>query len=115
MSNDELVKFAAEKVGGEAIEVIVVNKPVTEWRVRLSAVVGFSQFDLTSPDLFFKGLAAMPEHLSWDIDGDGLEQYVLICDLAKCDPNYVKRWDKPSEIPQKFWECWAEAEGVELK
>lgn len=74
--------------------------------------------DVYSPDLFFKGLAVIPPHLLWYLNGDSYHRSIAICNDGQGDMRgKVGKvwWEKPADIPLSFWQAWAEAEGVELK
>lgn len=71
---------------------------------------GWHIHDLTYPDLFFKGLAVCPHQVSIKIDPNIHGRYVFI--TPEKGAFSMKYYDKPNEIPQKFWECWAEVEGA---
>ena len=115
MTHDALVRFAAGKL----------KIPLREWNGRqvysntIARESGwivlddgnYTTFDITSPELFLKGLEVLPDYISWDIDGDKSEQYVNLVDLRKGDTNAARFWKTPKEIPLLFWQCWAELEG----
>lgn len=119
MTHDELVQFAAEKMGvsafknsGAAGGWVRKWDNETDWdrcfATELLAIE--SLVDITSPDLFFKGLAVCPHHVSIKAGPDIHSRYVFV--LKESGKHWMKFYDKPSEIPQKFWECWAEVEGA---
>lgn len=131
---EALVKFAAEKMGVEAVAIkekryfeptyppdsTMASSALSYQEVVTGYVVkGTGQpFDLTSPDLFFKGLAVIPPHLLWYLNGDSYHRSIAICNDGQGDMRgKVGKvwWDKPADIPLAFWQAWAEAEGVELK
>lgn len=112
MTHDELVRFAAEKVG----------ITLKEWNGRLLKpneskswiVVDGGQyeiFDLTSPDLFLKGLWVCPYEVN----------VFKASEVSKL-PDSIEIWDSMYDkqairdldnLPLKFWQCWAEVEGRE--
>ena len=127
MTHDELVRFAASKVGVEVEAVktkryfdptypdgstIATASFLFEEIISHYAIKGTrKRFDLTSPELMLKGMGVLPDYISWDIDGDKSEQYVNLVDLRKGDTNAARFWKTPKEIPLLFWQCWAELEG----
>lgn len=117
MTHDELVKFAAEKVGGEVCNPTGDELCVKTLFATLDPTMcsGWHIHDLTSPDLFFKGLGVFHEQHKeegkWHIlvQRDGSLEYNLY--VSETRFYTVRNIKDVSEIPQKFWECWAEAEG----
>ena len=103
MTHNALVRFVAGKVGGT-----VVGDAISLGG--LDACGQLLLHDLTSPELFLKGLEVLPDYISWDIDGDKSEQYVNLVDLRKGDTNVGRFWKTPEEIPLKFWEAYFELE-----
>lgn len=109
MTHDELIRFAAEKVGIK----------LREWNGRLLKPsegkswieVAGGQYEicnLTSPDLFLKGLAVCP----YEVNIFKARQGVTY-------PDSIEIWDAETDktatrnienLPLKFWECWAEVE-----
>lgn len=123
MTHDELVQFAAEKVG-EAIIIRSVcvqtigDEDIFESLWFYQEPDGFCDepFDLTSPDLFFKGLAVFHEQHreegKWHIlvQRDGSLEYNLY--ISETQFYTVCNIKDAAEIPMKFWESWAEVEGA---
>ena len=97
MTHDELVRFAAEKLGVELLDTHFI-----------------SGFDLSSPDLFFKGLEAFNT-----VEGRWLKIQMSTVEMginkAHSDEHGISifkddiaAWD----IPLTFWQCWYELEGA---
>ena len=116
-SDHELIKFAAGKLNVE-VHVGAAYDEKKIWYEAPTAICAINihhhngtPFDLTSPELFLKGLEVLPDYISWDIDGDKSEQYVNLVDLRKGDTNAARFWKTPKEIPLLFWQCYYELEG----
>lgn len=113
MTHDELVQFASEKVGVSIIirsvcAQTIGDEDIFERRWFYQEPDGFCDepFDLTSPDLFFKGLAVCQDKVLVSVGHEAHEKYVSV---LPTEGRFSMKWyDKPNEIPQKFWESWAE-------
>ena len=117
MTHDELVRFAAGKVDITAIKNdgwgggwLRKEGGQTDWS-RIFGTEGSALaygIDLTSPELFLKGLEAFEKSGGdWVINKNG-----MLLGLGN-DDRYipVTGFYKISDIPPTFWQCWAELEG----
>ena len=108
MTHDELVRFAAEKVGAETRR--LEDDRLTVFRVEISEVDGEQvdidiDEDLTSPELLLKGLEVLiREGVEFLIEPGYV--HVAIPDNTVSAP--VK---EIADLPLKFWTAWAELEG----
>ena len=95
MTHDELVRFAANTLGVELLDTYFV-----------------SGFDLTSPELFLKGLVECPFEVIVFKNRvtDDTPSHIQILDDAR-DKMAIKRFNEAHEIALLFWQCWAELEG----
>lgn len=97
MDHDALVQFAAEKVGVE----IAYADDGLGWQYMSAEHDGWWNFDLTSPDLFLKGLGVYyKEGAPFQISPWGVK-------LGFQNMTF----DAIERIPEMFWQCWAEVEG----
>ena len=113
MTHDELVRFAAGKVGNETKRLedgrlMVFNVEISEMDDESVAVDTYE--DLTSADLFIEGLGVCPHRVAIKTSPDANERYVSI--IPKKGKFALKWYDRVEEIPLKFWEGWYELEGA---
>lgn len=102
MDSNTLVRFAAEKVGGEVCNPIGDALCVKTLFTTLDPTMcsGWHIHDLTSPDLFFKGLGVYyQEGASFQISPWGVK-------LGFQNMTF----DMIEQIPEMFWQCWYELE-----
>lgn len=134
MTHDELMRFVAEKLNVD-IEAIkekryfeptyppdstIASSAFSYQEIVAHYVVKGTKdrFDLTSPELFLKGLEVFKDEnlikkaITCEIDISGLLMMYQWFDDAEADDWIIKRqFTEVKDIPLLFWECWAELEG----
>lgn len=99
MTHDELVKFAAGKVGGK-VEITYSG---------LVVMVDYVMYAITSPDLMLKGMGVCGYDVAISIGQADYEK--AVCFMEGSRHEVWKFYRKPSDIPETFWTAWAELEG----
>lgn len=129
MTYDELVRFAAEKLNVE-IEAVkerryfeptyppdstIASSAFSYQEIMTHYVVKGTKdrFDLTSPELFLKGLEVCPYEVTINKDRvrNGMSSLPNTIELWSPGMGAEKSVRQIADIPLTFWQCWAELEG----
>lgn len=130
MTHDELVRFAAGKVQVKVVPVFkehyfpqiydpddtaCSSDPYVKSRMIEGYVVEGTneRFDLTSPDLFLKGLEVCPYEVTINKDRvrNGVSNLPNTIELWSPGMGAEKSVRQIADIPPTFWQGWAELEG----
>ena len=114
-SDHELIKFAAGKLNVE-VHVGAAYDEKKIWYEAPTAICAINihhhngtPFDLTSPELFLKGLGVLGA-LELIISGAPISDGWVI-EIVKESVGVEYRGIATQNIPLTFWQCWAELEG----